>query len=108
MSFANGSTAVFPTKAFIPGNFTGVTDGPTAFQKFCAVPATKPAAPVTGAPAFRAGDPTNNTARLKGYPIAQVSSSEYVLDDPFISFPGRFLIAFSNHVSSCPFLSPSG
>ncbi|CZR70138.1 uncharacterized protein PAC_20039 [Phialocephala subalpina] len=77
MNFANGSTAVFQTAALVPGNFTGVTDGASAFQKFCSGPvATPAAAPAPTAPMFRPGNATSNTARLKGYPIAQVSSSD--------------------------------
>lgn len=75
LTFANGTTVVYKTMALIPGNFSGVTDGESAFQKFCtnpvAVQATTPAPPP-----FQPGDAVNNTARLKGYPIAQVSSSD--------------------------------
>ncbi|KAI6712197.1 hypothetical protein JHW43_005241 [Diplocarpon mali] len=79
MNFADGSTAVFQTMAMIPGNFSGVTDGASAFQKFCTKPVVTqaaPAAPAPQAPIFRPGNATSNTARLKGYPIAQVSSSD--------------------------------
>jgi hypothetical protein len=80
MTFANGTTAVFQTMAIVPGSFTGVTDGASAFKQFCSGPppvpagASTPAAPTT--PMFRPGNATSNSARLKGYPIAQVSSSD--------------------------------
>lgn len=75
LTFANGTTSVFQTKALVPGNFSGVTDGESAFQKFCTNPVVAQqagSAPFT----FQPGNPVNNTARLKGYPIAQVSSSD--------------------------------
>jgi hypothetical protein len=75
LNFANGTTSVFQTMALIPGNFSGVTDGESAFQKFCTNPLSAQAiAPAP--PQFQPGGPVNNTARLKGYPIAQVSSSD--------------------------------
>ncbi|KAJ5038288.1 uncharacterized protein L3040_007155 [Drepanopeziza brunnea f. sp. 'multigermtubi'] len=80
LTFANGTTTTYQTQALVPGNFSGVTDGATAFQRFCVPPvATAPQdSPANQAPApmFRAGDPTSNNTRLKGYPIAQVSSSD--------------------------------
>ena len=78
LNFANGSTNTYQTMARIPGNsITGVTDGESAFQKICTKPtvAVAPAAASPTTAPFRPGNATSNNFRLKGYPIAQVSSS---------------------------------
>jgi hypothetical protein len=77
LTFANGSTAVFETKARVPGNFTGVTDGESAFQKFCTNPASTAGAP-DPVPTFKPGDPLNSTVVAKGFPKPQVISSDLV------------------------------
>jgi hypothetical protein len=75
LNFANGSTAVFETKARISGNFTGVVDGESAFQKFCTIPVTAQVASVSQ-PSFKPGNAVNRTAQVKGYPKPQVISSD--------------------------------
>jgi hypothetical protein len=75
LSFANGSTSVYQTMARIPGNFTGVINGETAFQKFCTNPTVVQAAQ-PAAPTFKPGDALNNTLTLKGFPKAQVIASD--------------------------------
>ncbi|KUJ19611.1 uncharacterized protein LY89DRAFT_780523 [Mollisia scopiformis] len=88
LNFSNGSTSVFQTMARVPGNFSGVTDGESAFQKFCTNPtAVQVAAPAP--PPFEPGDPVNNTARLKGYPIAQVSSSDGQISGYYLTSAGH-------------------
>jgi hypothetical protein len=62
--------------ARIPGNFTGVTNGATAFQKFCGPQPVVAAPAAAPAPTFRPGDKLNNTLVLKGFPKAQVISSD--------------------------------
>lgn len=77
-TFANGSTAVFQTQARITGNFTGVTNGESAFQKFCNPPPVV-AAPVQAAPApqpFNSSSVLNNRVNLKGFPKPQVAASD--------------------------------
>ncbi|KAI9050054.1 hypothetical protein LZ554_006199 [Drepanopeziza brunnea f. sp. 'monogermtubi'] len=112
LAFANGMTKTYQTQALVPGNFSGVTDGATAFQKFCAPPvATAPQA--SPAPAnqalapmfragFRAGDPTNNNVRLKGYPIAQVSSSDGQISGYYLPNSDVGVIAMNSFEPNTP------
>ncbi|RDW57380.1 hypothetical protein BP5796_12830 [Coleophoma crateriformis] len=76
LNFANGSTAVYQTKARVLGNFTGVVDGESAWQKFCTNPKTTPSGATAPAPTFRPGDPLNSKAIPKGFPKPQVISSD--------------------------------
>lgn len=77
LTFANGSTSVYQTKARVPGNFSGVVNGESAWQKFCTnpVPVSVPAT-ADPTPAFRPGDALKNTAVAKGFPKPQVISSD--------------------------------
>lgn len=76
LNFANGSTSVYETKARVPGNFTGVIDGTTAFQRFCTNPVVAQTATTAPAPAFQPGDAVNRTALVKGFPKPQVITSD--------------------------------
>lgn len=76
ITFANDSISVFQTMARIPGNFTGVTNGESAFQRFCTNPTAVTAAPAPAAPTFKPGQALNNSLVLKNFPKAQVIASD--------------------------------
>jgi hypothetical protein len=62
--------------AQVRGNFTGVTNGESAFQKFCTNPIPAAVAPAAPTPTFKPGDALKNNLILKGFPKPQVIASD--------------------------------
>jgi hypothetical protein len=62
--------------AQVRGNFTGVTNGESAFQKFCTNPIPAAVAPADPSPTFKPGDALKNNLTLKGFPKPQVIASD--------------------------------
>jgi hypothetical protein len=62
--------------AQVRGNFTGVTNGESAFQKFCTNPIPAAVAPAAPTPTFKPGDALQNNLVLKGFPKSQVIASD--------------------------------
>jgi hypothetical protein len=80
LDFANGTSRTYENYAEVIGNWNRVTDGPSAYEKFCTGPKTYD--PATDDEEFMAGD----VGYAHGYPTAKGISSDkqiagYFLDD---------------------------
>ncbi|KAB8073593.1 hypothetical protein BDV29DRAFT_201751 [Aspergillus leporis] len=86
LKFANGTTRTYRTTANVKGDFTGVTDGRSMYQKFCTGPST--AASATTAPTTTpAATPaaTKSAIPAPGYPAPEVISSDNVISGYFLN-----------------------
>lgn len=79
IGFENGTTRTYPTIARVIGNFTGVTDGESMYQKFCTgkKPATSSATTTTTT--------NTTTSPAPGYPSPVVISSDHVVSGYFLN-----------------------
>ncbi|KNG85575.1 hypothetical protein ANOM_006645, partial [Aspergillus nomiae NRRL 13137] len=79
IEFANGTSRSYRTTANIKADLTGVTDGPSMYQKFCTGPSsTESAASATSSPAAATATPA------PGYPDPEVISSDNVISGYFL------------------------
>ncbi|TGO52774.1 hypothetical protein BCON_0135g00230 [Botryotinia convoluta] len=79
--FENGTTLVTENYANVKGDFTGVTDGKSFYQKFC-VPATTESAKAT------ASAPAAATVTATGYPTPVVITNDTIVGGYYLSEPG--------------------
>ncbi|KAE8376749.1 hypothetical protein BDV26DRAFT_264909 [Aspergillus bertholletiae] len=79
LEFANGTSRSYRTTAHIKADLTGITDGPSMYQKFCTGPSsTTSAASTTSSPAAATATPA------PGYPDPEVISSDNVISGYFL------------------------
>lgn len=80
---------MYQTKARVLGNFTGVVDGESAFQKFCTNQPTVSTGTSAPVPVFTPGSAVNRTARVKGFPVPQVISSDLSVAGYYLKSAGN-------------------
>lgn len=121
IAFENGTLAVFENYAEVFGNFAGVTDGPSFYQRFCSGPVQDPMA--DDDPDFSDDVGTAHmlraTPNAHGYPVPKVIASDqqvsgyFLDDDPSYSdvavlsllsfepnFPSEFQAVIESFISS--------
>lgn len=93
--FENGTTRTYPTIARVIGNFTGVTDGESMYQKFCTghKPPTSSEATKTN---------TTTTTPAPGYPSPVVISSDHVVSGYFLNSTRNSDVAVLSMLSFSP------
>lgn len=73
--YQNGTKVTYPTLATVKGNFSGITNGESVYQKFC-IP--KPA------PAVEAAAALTTVARVPGYPAPVIISADGVVSGYYL------------------------
>ncbi|CAD6453756.1 e8157b09-e894-4fb8-b380-ee9cd711d897 [Sclerotinia trifoliorum] len=81
-AFENGTTLVTENYANVKGDFTGVTDGKSFYQKFCVPTTTTESAEATEA------DPAAAIVTASGYPTPVVITNDTIVGGYYLSEPG--------------------
>ncbi|KAB8231134.1 hypothetical protein ETB97_008484 [Aspergillus alliaceus] len=85
IGFANGTSRVYRTTAQVKGDFTGVTDGESMYQKFCTGPtSTAASAASSSTSALATPSATAIATPAPGYPDPEVISSDNVVSGYFL------------------------
>ncbi|KAF7589525.1 hypothetical protein BBP40_004190 [Aspergillus hancockii] len=83
LEFANGTRKSYRTTANVKGDFTGVIDGQSMYQRFCTGPSST--ASTTTAPTTTPPTATKTSTPAPGYPIPEVISSDHVISGYFLN-----------------------
>lgn len=89
MAFTNGTTRSAMNVAVVIGNFTGVTDGKSFFQKFCTGPTAMPTTKNNAVTSAANG--TNTTVPVQKPTPSQVGYPKAVLVHPNLSLGGYWI-----------------
>ncbi|PBP17869.1 hypothetical protein BUE80_DR011444 [Diplocarpon rosae] len=94
ITFENGTELVLENKVAVFGDFTGVTDGPSFYKKFCDPSKT---APIAVPPS----EPSQPTHVLNGYPLPLVTSADRAISGYFLPNSNVAVLAIPRfHVAS--------
>lgn len=106
VEFENGTVVNYPTIARIVGNFSGITDGPSFYAKYCS--GTRPVAEVANPPAPTPPVPANTSAPQGnltappplGYPTPVVIASDQSAAGYFLPNTDVAVLSLLTYVSS--------
>ncbi|KAI1080552.1 hypothetical protein F5B20DRAFT_103371 [Whalleya microplaca] len=88
VTFENGTVLELPNLARLKGSWTGVVDGPSYFEKFCAGAVSSNVLATTTSSATTSATPTSTAAAVTGYPDPVIVSSDSVISGYYLEDPG--------------------
>ncbi|THC97570.1 hypothetical protein EYZ11_002925 [Aspergillus tanneri] len=94
VNFANGTSRSYRTTANVIGDFTGITDGKTMYEKFCTGPSMKSNTTSTTAP---------QSTQAPGYPEPEVISSDNSISGYFLDSSRNMDVAVLSMLSFHPY-----
>ncbi|KAF4629086.1 hypothetical protein G7Y89_g9059 [Cudoniella acicularis] len=92
LQFENGTTTTYRNQAAVRGNFTGVTDGDSFYQKFCTGPTpTSSLVPTSSTATISSTTSTSATPKataIPDYPAPAIVNSDAVISGYYLTEPG--------------------